>query len=794
LPTTVEIYEAIEKQMQIFFEPGEVRELRALKSIDGFKGTASGYFDNVSDFAKQAANLDGQFQGIYFTINPVKPSLLARAQNRIRKKTDLTTGDKNIAHRAWILIDIDPIRETGISSTTEQLKWAVELAYKILDGLQQLIKIDFTYIVASSGNGAHLLIKVNLPNDPAHAELVCRFLRYLGLRYNTDKLDVDQKVFNAARICKVYGTTARKGDSTEDRPHRRAKLLKVHEGITLTTVQISEIADLVPKEDDYLQDNLFDLKGFMDKFGINAKNKIQKPGETIYHIDCPWNPEHRDDAFIGQKDNGMLFAGCFHNSCQGKQWHDLRLFYEPKAYDSNGASGNGNGKTKKNFWIPIARRFCQKYQPFTCNGILYIYKDGYYSSKSNHIKTEIHRALGEKTCLHTMAEIEGFIKRHRTLYIENLNPHGNSLLNLENGMFDWQTNELKPHDPTYLSTIRIPIQYDPEAECPAIEAFLQKLLPNLIDFVSGELPLVYEIFGTTLTSNIDVKTKALMCYGFPGTGKSQFLALLLKFVGKQNSCSLSLKQLAEDKFMKAQLFGKLLNAADDISNQLIMDTEDFKKTINPTQMQGQHKFQNPFFFTPFCTHVFSCNELPTPKDKTGGFWDRWIIVRFIVRIRDTEEQVQNYAEKIATPEELSGLLNKSIKGLQRVASNGFSITQDVRDALEAYREQSDPTVSFIKEMCVLLPHAKVPKIQLYNLYRDWCESSNLKFYSKPRFYKHIKDCFPGVKDVRVSILEKGRCRAFKGIGLQDEYHQDEPADEDFTDDDQPRYDDNVLPF
>lgn len=794
MPTTVEITEAIAKQMKIFFQPGDVIELRALKPTSGYNQTASGYFNNVEDFAKEAAKIDGKYEGIYFTLNPVNPELLARAKNKVKQKANLTTSDKDIAFRAWILIDIDPVRATGISSTDEQHKLALERAYRIVSELLESLNFDFTYVVASSGNGAHVLIRIHLPNDNAHTELISEFLNYIGLQYTDTVCDIDLKVFNAARICKVYGTLACKGDHTDERPHRKAKILKVHRGQRLPIELIQGIAERLPKQDDCVNESNFDLEEFIKKNDIEVLNKKKWNDGDVYLIPCPWNPEHKKDGFVGKKADGTLFAGCFHNSCKGKQWHDFRLHYEPKAYDGvNTAEPGGNGKTKKNFWLPIAKQFCQKYFPFTCNDILYIYKDGYYTSKSVHIKSEINSALGTNTSIHARAEIEGYVRLHKVLYVEQLNPFGNELINVENGMLDWKRNELKPHDPKFLSTIRIPVKYDPEADCPTVERFLQKLLPNLIDYESGELPLVYEIFGTAITSNKDYKTKALMCYGPPGTGKSQFQSLLLKFVGVENSCSLSIQQIAEDKFACAQLFGKLLNAADDISNRMIIDTEDLKKSINPTQLRGQFKHKDSFFFVPFCTHIFSCNELPTPKDKTGGFWDRWIIVRFTVRVRDTSEQVQNYAEKIATPAELSGLLNRSIRGLQRVATqNRFSITEEVKEALDDYREQSDPIVSFIKEMCVLNSKAKVGKHQIYNTYKKWCEDNSLRPFSTVRFYRHIKDCFPGIQDARMPLGDQ-RCRAFVGIGMLDEYHTD-PVDEEFDDDDHPRYDDIVLPF
>lgn len=223
-----------EEVYNIFFEPGEVTEIRAFglkkgnrawEGWAGGHGIVFGYFNNAGDFAKAAAALDrAQAEGIYFTLNPCNPDLLARSANRLKaagSKTS-TTSDKDIVCIRWLPIDLDPDRPAGISSTEEELAYSVE----VRDRIKAYVENDFggePPILAISGNGAHLLYRLNdLDNDEKTVNTIKSCLSALAKEFTDKKIKVDQSVFNPARIWKLYGTTARKGDHIEERPHRKS--------------------------------------------------------------------------------------------------------------------------------------------------------------------------------------------------------------------------------------------------------------------------------------------------------------------------------------------------------------------------------------------------------------------------------------------------------------------------------------------------------------------------------------------------------------------------------------------
>jgi hypothetical protein len=203
--------------------PGAVHELRITGA--GRLRVISGFFDSPEKMAAAALELDGKYPAVYLTLNPVNPALLARACNRVIPYAELTTSDRDIEHRQCLLIDCDPKRPSGISSTNAEHDSAIATAYSTRDGLRADGWPE--PVVADSGNGGHLLYWINAPNTPLVTARVQRALKSIAARYATGSIAIDITVHNAARITKLYGTLVKKGDDMPERPHRRSRLLEV---------------------------------------------------------------------------------------------------------------------------------------------------------------------------------------------------------------------------------------------------------------------------------------------------------------------------------------------------------------------------------------------------------------------------------------------------------------------------------------------------------------------------------------------------------------------------------------
>ena len=137
--------------------PGALHEVRAPGTR---RGTVSGYFNDRDGLVEAACELSGQAPGVYPTLNPVPDDLLARAANHVVPYAKHTTSDSDITVRRWLPVDFDPVRPAGISSTNEEHAAAVERARACQKFLAEMGFPD--PILAESGNGAHLLYRIDL--------------------------------------------------------------------------------------------------------------------------------------------------------------------------------------------------------------------------------------------------------------------------------------------------------------------------------------------------------------------------------------------------------------------------------------------------------------------------------------------------------------------------------------------------------------------------------------------------------------------------------------------------------
>ncbi len=213
----------IRRGISLLFAGGDVVEVRVPKTLRF--GTVSGYFDDPDLLANAIYKAECYCaEAVYCTLNRLDPQLLARACNRLKERVELTTADNNIVRRNWLPLDLDPVRPAGVSSNEKQHTAAIDRAYLVSNDL----KTEWgNPIVADSGNGAHLLYRIDLPNDKDSLAFIADALSKVHKCYSDDIVRVDVTPSNAARIWKAYGTVSRKGDNLREYPHRVSRILEV---------------------------------------------------------------------------------------------------------------------------------------------------------------------------------------------------------------------------------------------------------------------------------------------------------------------------------------------------------------------------------------------------------------------------------------------------------------------------------------------------------------------------------------------------------------------------------------
>ena len=322
----------------LLYRPGDVVEMRSPKC--GKYRTVSGYFENPTALVKAVQEWNGQ-ANLYMVLNPVNTALLARSANRAQPYAEVTSNDSDVPERRLQLVDFDVTRPSGISATDAEHEAALRRSDACHTWLKEAYAVET--LTADSGNGGHTLVPVDLPNDDASRTLMEQFLLALAARFDDDEVHVDTGCFNAARLCKLYGTLACKGDNLPDRPHRVSRLLHVPDTLPPVPREVLAqiVSDLLPEPQQaepnsptpqrFGRGGEFDVTRWMAEHHLSVHRELPYKNGTRFQLEtCPFNAEHKaPDAAVFRFADGHLGFKCFHKSCEGKDWQALRDLMEP---------------------------------------------------------------------------------------------------------------------------------------------------------------------------------------------------------------------------------------------------------------------------------------------------------------------------------------------------------------------------------------------------------------------------------------------------------------------------------
>ncbi|MDK0862440.1 phage/plasmid primase, P4 family [Clostridium perfringens] len=332
----------------------------------------------------------------------------------------------------------------------------------------------------------------------------------------------------------------------------------------------------------------------------------------------------------------------------------------------------------------------------------------------------------------------------------NRNPY---LVNVRNGLLDIRDMSFKEHTPSYLSTVQLNVEYNPHANCPQFEKFLNEVLDCRL------IPLVQEILGYLLTTNTSAQ-KSFVLLGPARTGKSTLLWVVeYLLLGKKNVSNIPWQEIG-DKFKTAELLGKLANVFSDLPSKSIDDTGIFKVVTGEDYLMAEKKNKNPFKFRPFARLVFSCNELPKNYvDRTEGFYRRLIIVPFN---RQIDKNKIDKALKYKFQREKEGILNWALEGLRRLYENNFEFSENelTDEVKKEYKRENNNVISFVEECCEIDSLFSCSRIELYESYKEFCVEAGLKALSQIKFNKELEGNF------NVTRSRSGKLRSWNGVRIK----------------------------
>lgn len=366
------------------------------------------------------------------------------------------------------------------------------------------------------------------------------------------------------------------------------------------------------------------------------------------------------------------------------------------------------------------------------NNQLHIYQDGIYVEGQSEIEAAMIEHIPDLN-RSKRSEINSYLD---ILIRKNTKMSNANLIAFKNGIYNVETDELIDFSPEHVITNKIDWDYNPNAYSEIVDKTLDKLACGDSDIRA----LLEEAIGYCFYRRNELR-KSFILTGDKKNGKSTYLAMLKELLGDDNTSALDLSELSE-RFSSASLFGKLANIGDDIGDDFIANPAVFKKIVSGDRIKGENKGQKEFFFNPYCKLLFSANNIPRIKDKSGAVLDRLVIIPFDAKFSKSDPDFDPYIKyKLIQPNALEYLILLGLKGLKRVLSNqSFTESTKVKKSLEEYEENNNPILLFFKEMQID-DIINEPTSEVYRRYNEFCIANTFTPMSNIEFSKRMKKQF-----------------------------------------------------
>lgn len=388
---------------------------------------------------------------------------------------------------------------------------------------------------------------------------------------------------------------------------------------------------------------------------------------------------------------------------------------------------------------------------------VYIYSDGIYVANGiSNIKEQLRNLMEEDYSDWLAGQIMDKIKTDTYIDADSLFRETNiNEIAVANGILNLETLELKEFTPSKIFLSKLPTKYDPIAECPLIDKFLSEVLASPED-----KEVLYELAGFGLFKDYFME-KAFMFVGNGRNGKGKTIELLKRLVGSYNCASVPLSAMDSNSPFVHNLWKRYFNLAGDISSKDLKDTAMFKQLTGRDLISANRKYLSVIEFTNYAKLVFACNELPRVYDYSDGFWERWVLLEFPYKFVEqcvydsaTEEEKKmlkikdaQIIDKITTPEEMSGFLNKALLGISRLLQNKkFSYTTGTAEVKNRWIRKADSFMAYCMDMLESDYDSKITKREIRQSYKDYCSKHKVMGVSDKAIKATLQEMFGASED------------------------------------------------
>lgn len=617
----------------------------------------------------------------------------------------------------------------------------------IIDSREIYTKLSNEYnlrpsLVINSGHGLHIYWKleeaVPIGEWRRTQEAMIRFFKDKFPQYRPDPV-----VKNPSRIMRVVGTMNIKSE-----PHTMCEIIipdfSIHRRLTVPNGYYIDsdlkIQDVI-EEKSAMHIEMSDMIKDMIAKGASSGERHQKEfviTKELYH--CGYTPDEivsyalkfnsncrppKAEAVVRTHVRHLLRNAEIYLKMDG-EYNEKRireLFFK-KVHESK------DGDEEKDIWKFVPDKLAKVimkndiYRTNRDSGEMYYYRKGVYASGGDmRIKSMCKRFMEALLNRNYAEETVFSIKTYTSEEPEEFEEDANWIC-LKNGLYNIETKDFIKHTPKIVCFSKLPVDFKPEAKCETFLKFLKEILEE------NDIITIQEFFGYCLYKKYHI-AKALMLTGAGANGKSTLLDVLVAMLGRDNTESISMQQLEENKFTKARLFGKLANICADLQATDLEEVGTFKSLTGGDLITGEKKYGGFVKFKNFAKMLFACNQIPTASEESDAFFRRWIVIQFPNQF-EGDKADPTLINKLTTEDELAGIFNWSLEGLYKLLTNKlFTNAKTFEASKKEYMMLANPTAYFFREECEVEWGDHIFKDEFYKQFTLWCRQRKLKAKNVP---------------------------------------------------------------
>jgi putative DNA primase/helicase len=688
---------------------------------------------------------------------------------------EFTTGDADILRRRFCLIDVDPIRPKGIASTNEELERALGVRDQIVDYLTT--QGWPTAVRAMSGNGGHAIYAIDLPNDDDSRDVVRGCLAALAHRFDTPLVTIDRSVFNAARISKLYGTVARKGDTTSDRPHRRAAIEDCPADLrVVNTTLLQQLArEATPRASSGARPSR--ARTSERREVIDMALEFQQRGWYLrqlrdgkHAVRCPWRDAHSSESgptetvlFEPRSIDGLWGFQCQHAHCAHRTIKDVWQLFRPSAPASSSRGSASTSEPPPDPGVSIgsapedrlteagaaerlARLYGDRLRYDHRRGRWLLWQQHRWAADADAAITRLALAFvrawqcealdivdrdRREAVFRTAVRLE---KRDALISMlrlaADLRPLADAgdgwdidpwLLAASNGVIDLRTGVLRDGRREDRITMTTAVAYDPEARSTRWDGALRSILPTDDTIHFFQAAMGYSATG-------DMRRDCwFLGQGSGRNGKGTLLHPVRRALGDYAAeLPAAVFDARRDgaPYDLAILPGKRLVVSSESGDMIKIHHDRIKQITGGDPIRAANKYEKSFEFQPVCKLWLSANRKPRVSDDSPAFWARVMLVPFPVSFVGREDRALR-PDLESDPAHQAAILAWVVRGAVRYHHEGLEPSSTIRSATAQYEQECDPLADFLADACELEPASEIGAAELYEHYKLWASKQGL---------------------------------------------------------------------